>query len=151
MLFLLFMFAQARADSPREKTAFEQALEQNQMVQTEERMVTHDGRRYREVSYKNKKYYYRFLEKENSIEVDCTMDSKLTPSLAEAGVTMFKRTQVFVQLLSETCMNQGGGHSRRVIVFDPRLGISIPDDPKSTIKNKKIYIGPTGPGFSGEW
>ncbi len=155
MILLILITLQALATEPqhntREKSAFESALEQNQFVQTEERIVNLDGRRYREVSYQNKKYYYRFVEPEASIEVDCSMDSKLTPSLTEVGVTIYKRSKVFVQLLRETCLQMPGGRTRRVIAIDPRLGITIPDDPKSVIKNKKIYIGPSGPGFSGEW
>jgi hypothetical protein len=155
MFFLMLIASQTLATEPRlntrEKTAFENALEQNQFVQTEERIVDLDGRRYREVSYQNKKYYYRFMEPEASLEVDCSMDSKLTPSLTEVGVTVYKRSKVFVQLLRETCLQMPGGRTRRVIAIDPHLGITIPDDPKSAIKNKKIYIGPTGPGFFGEW
>ncbi len=108
MIFIIFFASQTLAaqpvDTAREKTAFESALEQNQFVQTEERIVNLDGRRYREVSYQNKKYYYRFMEPEASIEVDCSMDSKLTPSLTEVGVTIYKRSKVFVQLLRETCL-----------------------------------------------
>ena len=151
ILFASLSLATETQSSAREKTAFENALEQNQLVQTEERIVTLDGRRYREVSYQNKKYYYRFTEAEPSIEVDCSIDSKLTPSLAEVGVATYKRSKVFVQLLREACQRMPGGRTRRVIAIDPRLRITIPDDPKSVIKNKTVFIGPGGPGFSGEW
>lgn len=49
------------------------------------------------------------------------------------------------------CRRTGGGRSKRVVKIDPRIGFTIPDDPKSVIKTKKVYLSPSGPGFSGEW
>lgn len=134
-----------------EPTAFERALEQNQTVSTEERWVDIRGVRYREVRVQGKRYYLQFRGRDQEYaELDCELKNPSLPHLAEAGVEVFKRTTLFVQLLKETC-EQRNGQRRIQLSLEPRLGVKLPDSPHSAIKNKSIYVTPLGPGFSGDW
>jgi hypothetical protein len=154
MILAVFFTLTAHAQEPaKEKSAFEQALEQNQMAETKERWVEFNGTRYREILYQGKHFYLLFNQKDSdSAQVDCDLSSNgASPQLVEAGGALYKRTRLFVQLLRETCEETGGGRRKRVLSLDPRLGFTIPDGPKSMIKNKKVYLGPMGPGFYGEW
>lgn len=153
MIYLVALFVHLSAQEVREKTAFEQALEQNQMVQTEERWTEVNGVRYREVVYQGQKFYLRFIGRnQEQAELNCNLRPQ-QPHLAEGGAQVFKRTKIFVSFLRETCSNLPGGRTKDDIVIDPRLGFTIPDDKNSVIKNKKVYITPTKPGlgFSGDW
>ena len=147
MLFIYFLMAQTFAD----KSAFEQELESHQTTQTRERWVELNGSTYRQVEYEGKNYYMKFNEKDGTAKVDCSMIGKnLTPSLAEGAFKVTQRTKVFVSLLREDCI-EVRGFLRPVHILDPRIGVTLPQTSKSKIKNKKVFIGPSGPGFAGEW
>ena len=151
LLFSAFAFAAEKQEAPAaERSTFEKYLEADQSVDTKERWVEIDGVRYREVEYKGEHYYMNF-KNPGSADISCHLKS---PSAAarrmELGIQITKRTRAFVQLLKETCETRNG---REIVTLqlDPRIGFTLPDDTKSLIKNKKVYLSPTGPGFSGEW
>jgi hypothetical protein len=81
--------------------------------------------------------------------IDCELNGPFLPHLDEISVKV-KRARVFVSLLKETCATKGG-QVRHDVTIDPRIGIALPDGSNSVIKNKKVYLSPSGPGFSGEW
>jgi len=136
-----------------EKSAFEQALEQNQQITTEERWVDINGIRYREVRYGGDKFYLQFKGRsEEHAQLDCDLKTPSQPHLAEGGIQVFKRSKIFVQFLRESC-EQKYGQNKTEVHIDPRLGFTLPEDPKSTVKNKKIFVSPFKPGvgFSGDF
>ncbi len=153
--FLLFVssavFAAEKQEAPAaERSTFEKYLEADQSVDTKERWVEIDGIRYREVEYKGQHYYMNF-KNPGSADISCALKSPGGAARRmELGVQVTRRTRAFVQLLKETCEYRNG---REVVTvqLDPRIGFTLPEDSKSVIKNKKVYLSPTGPGFSGEW
>lgn len=146
LLIAFFLHAQ-------EKSAFEKALEQHVDFQTHERWLEIGGSRYREVEYHGDKFYIKFTERQGDTgELDCGLQSdNLNPHLVEQGVQVYHRSKLFISFLQETCEKTADGNSRRRYRLDPRLGFTIPDDPKSKITNKKVFLAPTGLGFSGDW
>ncbi len=153
MLALVIFLSHVHAQEiPKEKSAFEQALEHNAGYQTEERWVTVRGVRYREIVFDGKTHYLRFLSPQlNSAEMECDLtNSDFSTRHVEGGVKVFRRTKFFIDLLATSCENVRG-HKRVVLKLDPRIGFTLPEDEKSYIKNKKVFISPfTGIGFSGE-
>lgn len=149
MLVILMLSAFAFA---QEKSAFERMLSENQNVQTHEGWREIDGRRYRVVEVDGKFYFLRFLES-GQAELNCTLNpSSLRPPKVDAEFSVFNRTRLFVQLLKEKCVSGPGGRDRVVMELDPRIGFTLPEDAKSKIKNKKVYLMPAqGLGFSGEF
>jgi hypothetical protein len=162
-LFHLLLWAalglNASADQGKEKSAFDQELEKYADYKTAERWVDYNGGHYREVEYGGKKYYIRFTQaKDDTGELDCGMSSanmnSLHPNLIEGAIEVYHRSKLFVSFLTETCEPDANGRNRRMYRLDPRLGFTIPDDKKSVITNKKVFINPlapTGLGFSGDW
>ncbi|MGE3681118.1 MAG: hypothetical protein AB7G93_05270 [Bdellovibrionales bacterium] len=157
---VLILFAPAPASSvaedvQREKSAFEQALEQDTQISTREQWIEINGTRYRQVEYEGVNYYLKFSDRRSDVaRLDCELsNANAQPHRVEAGVRVYKRTRAFVSLLRETCSAKNG-QNKMDLVLDPRIGFTLPEDEKSAIKNKKIYISPVpgqGLGFSGEW
>jgi hypothetical protein len=75
-------------------------------------------------------------------EIDCDVPSgNLNPNVVEVSATIFRRTKFFVQVLKEACETKHG-QRRKQVHLDPKLGFTIPDDPKSTIKKVLINFIP---------
>lgn len=150
MLISLILFSTVA--SAQEKSAFEQALSDHDHVQTRESWREIGGQRYRVIEVDGHPYYLRFLEGEK-VELNCTLNpSSLRPSKVEAEWAVFKRTRLFVQLLKEKCVTGSDGRDRVVLELDPRIGLTLPEDEKSLIRKKKVYLMPgQGLGFSGEF
>ncbi len=145
-LFFTFVFAQ-------EKSAFEQMLEQNTEVETRENWVEIHGQRYRQIEYRGTRYYLKMQGRTGEIaQLNCDIGTPaIQPRLLEAHIQVFRRTRLFVDALWEKCRSWGGQQETQLMI-DPRFGFTLPDDPKSVIKSKKIFYSPaSGLGFSGEW
>jgi hypothetical protein len=161
MILLAFLISVAHATEPnlqpgegmKEKSAFEQALEKNADYPTNERWVQYGDTRYREVEYHGQKYFVKFTGRAGDFgELDCDLPSgNLNPHLSETGTEVFHRTKMFVDFIQETCARDATGQKRASVRLDPRLGFTIPDGKNSVIKNKKVFVGPRGLGFSGDW
>jgi hypothetical protein len=145
---LLFSFVHAQ-----EKSGLQQMLEKDAAVQTQERWTTVGGTRYREVVYQGKKYYLKFNERRGDFsELDCLNPAQQNPPGVEAELTVVHRSRVFVSFLQEKCGPDAHGQARASYTIDPRIGFTIPDEPNSAIKDKKIFLSPfNGLGFSGTW
>lgn len=152
-LLILFISLCHDLHAQEEKSAFESALEQHAGNQTHERWVQVGNVRYREVEYHGEKFYIKFTERPGDAgELDCNMrPDSLNPHFLEMGVQVYHRTQLFISFLQEACKRIADGHSHVIYKLDPRLGFTIPDDPKSVITNKKVFLSPAGLGFSGNW
>lgn len=139
----------------KEKSAFEQALEQDQLVTTKERWIERNGVRYREVIYETRKFYLQFRQQDDGVlKLTCdNLNSNPSQStLGEVGVNVYRRTRLFVQFLQVNCSSPVNGRSKPELVLDPRIGFTLPEDEKSLVKNKKVFFSPlNGVGFSGEW
>jgi hypothetical protein len=142
-----------------EKSAFEQALESNQSIETRERWTSIDGVQYREIEYEGERFYVRFRNPEDkrardTAELNCGLkSSSAEPARMEAGFKVTRRTRAFIQLFRETCVTVNG-RGKTEVQLDPRIGFTLPEDSKSVIKNKKVYLTPTSPGgvgFTGDW
>lgn len=145
--------------SGAEKSAFEQALESNQSIETKERWTTIDGVQYREIEYEGERFYLHFRSPDQkgrteTAELNCGLkNANAEPARMEAGFKITRRTRAFIQLFRETCVTVNG-RGKREVQLDPRIGFTLPEDSKSVIKNKKVYLTPTSPGgvgFSGDW
>lgn len=142
----------------QEKSAFERQLEAQQGVETKERWTSIGGVRYREVEYQGEKYYIQFKSRDGKesdrADLSCgRVGSGDNPQHVETGFQVTKRMRAFVQFLKETCVTRNG-RDHMEVQLDPRIGFTLPDDPKAIIKNKKVYVTPAkvpGVGFSGEW
>jgi hypothetical protein len=147
---MLSLLLQLSICAHAEKSAFEQQLEKNQMVMTEERTVIVNGKPYHEVQFDGKSYYLHAIGPQGEMTaIDCQLNGPVLPHLDEIGVKV-RRAKVFVNILKETCETKGG-QTRHSATLDPRIGVELPSEPKDKIKKKKIYLGPWGSGFSGEW
>jgi hypothetical protein len=138
----------------QEKSALERSLEQDQSVVTKERWIERDGQRLREIEYRGKKFFVIFRQGEDGVsQIKCSEPHSAAeaPERLELGFESFKRSRIFVSLIQESCM-EGTAHSRPYLRIDPRIGFTIPDDPKDLVKNKKVFWSPaSGFGFYGEW
>lgn len=143
----------ALSSRAQDKSAFEQALEQNQNITTEERWVILNGRRYREIKFEGKSTFILFRGRlDNFTQADCELaPQSLNPHLIEGGFTLFRRTKAYLDLVQETCEAKNG-QIKQDISTNPRIGIAIPDQPKDKITKKKVFwdLGNSF-GFSGEW
>lgn len=151
-IFALTYAAEPKGDPPRTKNAFEQALESQQHVTTRERWVEIDGVRYREVEYADRSVYVKFKDPQTA-DVQCNFlkSPGAAPRRGELGLQVHRRSRAFVELLRESCQKVGG-REILTLTLDPRIGLTLPEDEKSAIKNKLIYYSPlTGLGFFGEW
>ena len=147
-------------EEPREKSAFEQALESRTDVSTQESIVILNGQKFRKIEYGSKSYYLQLFQEE-------TDSSKLVALCGDpaasrfsgtpipqisASVRVVKRTRLFIEALAQTCSKDP---MRPILLVSPALqvGIAIDDEPgsKAMIQNKKVLIAPGGLGFSGTW
>jgi hypothetical protein len=162
MIFLLALVLQwaygqnLTVDESQPKSAFEQALQQQSSVTTKERWIEVGQTRYREVIYGDKHFYIKATQREgDDAELDCDVPAQKNPNLTEVAFEVTRRTQMFVSFLRENCETLANGQVRHTVRLDPHLGFKLPDDPKSLIKNKEIYLDPAnhplGVGFSGDW
>jgi hypothetical protein len=152
-IFVLFLTgAAARSEKP----AFEQAMDSHTDYRTREQWVERDGQKFREVEHAGKKYYVKFLTPDGSrSSLSCELPKAANSQhLAEGGVQIYKRSQVFIRFLEETC-DGPSGRARNVVNFDAvKIGFTIPDGKKPKITNKKITIDPLNPlgaGFEGNF
>ncbi len=155
LIFLVGVPAQA------ELSAFEQALQSGQSLNTHESIIEIAGRKFRKIEFQNKTYYLQLIqgtESTTDLVVLCGESqirfNKESPPLIAAAVRVTKRSRLFIEGLKNIC--KGNPHQPRIEV-EPELqiGFMIDDsaDPKAVLRDRRITINPFTNvlGFSATW
>lgn len=132
-----------------EKSAFEQALQNDAGIRTYESFEVHDGIKYRKVDTGNGIYYLKMLGREGDIS-DVACDNNFhSPALAEGQVQVYHRTKAFISTIQEYCYTDEQGQRRTGLTLLSReinggtaVGIQFPDSKGDSLTNKKIYTNP---------
>lgn len=155
---LFHLFATTSWPAMAELSAFEQALESNQTIETRESTEVRNGIEYRKVESSLGLFYLKLLARRKEVsELECNTNFNAnSPHLVTASVQVFKRSRAFIRGLKESCESKGG--QQRVHFnwssSDIQLGFQIPDSKNGKLKDREVQINPLGgmgAGFSGSF
>ena len=140
--FLMFFAAPVHA---QEKSAFEQALDQDSGVKSEESWVVIKGTRYRKIDLRGERYYMLQKGSEMDAVVYCQPPKgSESERVIEESVATYHRTQGFLQAFRASCKAEHGGVTAS-IHLGPEMGLKLSDEEGAAIKNKKIILNPARP------
>jgi hypothetical protein len=134
---------------------FQKMLEGEQFIQTKESTVDINGVRYQKIEFDSKDYYIALKGIKQELPVLlCERPSGFkSEHLIEGSLKVERRKLIYINAIKESCHAKNGQVEKSVEV-SPEIGVFLPEDKDSSIKNKKIGINPLQPKslqFSGEF
>ncbi len=148
--------AAANSEPAREElTPFQQSLQQDVQLNSRESVVMIDGVEYKKLELKGDTFYVVFKGRNEEIPYllcDRPQGFK-SEHLIEGTAMITKRTSAFFRALKETCV-VSNGRAVQQVELSAEIGVTLPETPKSLIKNKKVGVNPVDPtklNFSGEF
>jgi hypothetical protein len=133
---LLFISHFSVAQEQREKSAFEQSLEQDTSVTSSESLVKIKGKPYRKIEFDGGHYYVVFHDSSSTADVFCAPpDGAEMEHLTEAS-QQFRRNAAFVRAFHESC-SKVKGNQKTDLHLSPEMGLGTPDGKKPTSKKGK--------------
>ncbi len=138
----LMLFTSAHG---QEKSAFQQALEQDSGITSEESWVVIKGMRYRKIDLRGERYYMVQKGSKMDATVYCQPPKGAeNERVLEESVETYHRTRAFLQAFRASCKGEHGGVTAS-IHLGPEMGLKMPDKEGEVLTNKKIIVNPTQP------
>lgn len=113
--------------------------------------------KYRKIEYKNKFYYLKLLQTEQTggqLQLYCNENpwTENPPNLVQVSTQVTQRSQLFIEGLQQTCEDLGAGKKKVAVNSNILIGFSLGDGKKDVLKHKRIYWAPgAGLGFMADW
>ena len=127
MLIVLTVMNVARAQE--QKSAFEQSLEHDTAVSSEESWVDIKGVLFRKIEFSGGIYYLHYKDADAKlVELYCEPPfGNQKDRLVKSQPQIFKRSRAFVKIFNDNCSKTKGAKKLEIKV-DPSVGLQYPDE-----------------------
>jgi hypothetical protein len=134
LIFLVMTHVQAQ-----EKSAFEQSLEQDTSVTSDESTVAIGSKHYRKIEFNGGRYYVVFHDDSNTLaDVYCAPpDGSANEHLIEQPSEPFRRNAAFVRAFHEACAKMKGSNQRTDLHLTPEMGLDLSQGKGTKVIKKK--------------